>query len=204
MSDPIEAWVDGAELRRMGELLVAPVRSAGGAAEKATKIGGQPQAESDIASQHLARARELADRGGVLACHSKEDRAPKADSSEVPLGPGPLLGRLTAYRDWLHQEVGVRQFFLLEESGETIVDEPQHEGLRQLALRLARSAGSSGGLDASGGSLRVQVNAEFQLEVITAASRLGKLVLGLLVHSPLSPAAVKIVAEGLQKAVAPR
>ena len=203
MPDPIEAWVDGAELRRMGELLVRPgVAGEAIAPPQGTTSGKREQPEIERASQHLAHARALADRSGVLETPSRT-AAPQAAHPAPPLGPGPLLGRLTAYRDWLHNEVGARQFFLLESNGEIIVDEPRHEGLRNLALRLARSAATSGGLEATGGSLRVQVSPEFQLEIIPAETRLGTLVLGLLVTSPLSPAAVKIVADGLQRAISP-
>lgn len=200
MPDPIEAWVDSAALRRMGELLVRSPRRGHAEGNAQDSLPGPPEVER--AGRHLAHARALADRSGVLRPAS-ESRPTVPQSTRAPLGPGPLLGRLTAFRDWLHGEVGVQGFFLLEASGEPIVDELSHEGLRQLALRLARSASQAGGLEPAAPGLQVQVSPESQLEVIPAETPLGFLILGLVSAHPLSANAAKIVADGLQKAVSP-
>lgn len=219
MADSIHAWVDPRELRRMGELLLAsPAEETAplsedvvygsefeGYEKSSAPADSAPPPQRAQASHSLAEAKRLAEEGGLLRSVKMEPTT-VAEEDPKPRGAGgPFLGRMNSFGDWLRNEVGVNAFFLLERSGELLIDEDGDLNHIQVALGLLHPSPRVG--QQEGGamleSFRVKLSENKQLDVLPVDSYYGRLVLGLVTAKGLVPSTIEIVAQGLQRAIEP-
>ena len=183
--DPINPWLDPAEVRRLAERLMQPNR------EPAVPA---PDAGFDDAFVGYASDAIL--------------QPPTPPVREViPLAPltqttarGPFLDRITRFRDWLHHSFSATGIFILDREGAVIFDESSHGRLHFLARSLALASRRPGAL---AGNVHVKIGAGATLEVIPVDTTYGCLVLGAVVPEALDPPAVLAVMEALALVAAP-
>ncbi len=228
--DPVNPWLDPAEVRRMAERLLKPQdeasvnlpdagfgeRFVGFAADKPARTVPAVPPPAPPASPPPPRAAEP-----TAAAPSAPPPPPVAtESSAAPRGAGPaepppapaadeppaasprspFLDRITRFRDWLHEQFSATGVFILDREGAVIFDESGHGKLHFLARSLALASRRPGG---SPGNVHVKVGASATLEVIPVDSPYGCLVLGAVVPQPLPPAAVSGVMVALAKVASP-
>ena len=185
--DPINPWLDPAEVRRLAERLMQPNR------EPAVPA---PDAGFDDAFV------------GYASDAIPQPPAPPPPVREViPLAPltqttarGPFLDRITRFRDWLHHSFSATGIFILDREGAVIFDESSHGRLHFLARSLALASRRPGAL---AGNVHVKIGAGATLEVIPVDTTYGCLVLGAVVPEALDPPAVLAVMEALSLVAAP-
>ena len=185
--DPINPWLDPAEVRRLAERLMQPNREPAVTAPDA----GFNDAFVGYASEPVP-----------------QPPAPPPPGREViPLAPltqttarGPFLDRITRFRDWLHHSFSATGIFILDREGAVIFDESSHGRLHFLARSLALASRRPGAL---AGNVHVKIGAGATLEVIPVDTTYGCLVLGAVVPEALDPPAVLAVMEALAQVAAP-
>ncbi|MCP5548443.1 MAG: hypothetical protein H7A50_13825 [Akkermansiaceae bacterium] len=211
--DPINPWLDPIEVRRLAERLIQPDSSPAPPPEEA---GFGARFEGFAESAPLARA-----AAPVAAPPSEEIRTPEPEArpavepapaapQEVPppLPPveaganarGPFLGRIQAFRQWMHTNFGASGIFILDREGSVIFDESSHGRLHFLARSLAIASRRPG---SSAGNVHVKIGAGATLEVIPVDTPYGCLVLGAVVPEALDAGAVATVMDALTRATSP-
>ncbi|MDG2486411.1 MAG: hypothetical protein P8M65_01755 [Roseibacillus sp.] len=183
-------------------------------------VAGQGRGASK-ARDALASARELARKGGLLEGSDKRTRELRSGGlEEKPLSPSPpkekaeevlpreragnsVPERLAPFGGWLHDALGSRSYFLLERSGNVVLDEAKSEKLHHLARTLAQAAFTAKRQagTAAVGNLHIKVEQGSVLEVIPVNTREGLFILGVLLAKPLLPRQVETAARGLQQVV---
>ena len=183
--DPINPWLDPAEVRRLAERLMQPNREP---AVPAPDVGFNAAfvgyASDAILQPPTPPVREV-----------------------IPLAPltqttarGPFLDRITRFRDWLHHSFSATGIFILDREGAVIFDESSHGRLHFLARSLALASRRPGALARK---VHVKIGAGATLEVIPVDTTYGCLVLGAVVPEALDPPAVLAVMEALALVAAP-
>lgn len=194
--DPINPWLDPAEVRRLAERLMNPLRDRGvritdagfdegfvGYANSRTPSPtppDTPQAAPQIITQPVPQeAPEI-----FIATSAR----------------GPFLDRIHRFRDWMRQNFSATGMFILDREGAVIFDESQHGRLHFLARSLALASRRPG---SSGGNVHVKIGAGATLEVIPVETAYGCLVLGAVMPEALPPTAVSAVMEALSLVATP-
>ncbi len=182
------------------------------------------------ARQALATARQIAQRGGLLAEPSgmagelpvaepppesppgllpaaaqltQVSPLPEPAPAAPPTASTPFVARLQAYGNWLREGTQAKAFFVTDRDGGVLIDEVQSPKLQQVARTLAqasRTANQQAGAAAIG-NLHIKIAPENVLEVVPVTTRYGPLILGIIVHQPLSARNVDTVARGLQQVI---
>ena len=194
-----------------------PVAGSGGAVGAVAEQGRGASKARDA----LASARELARKGGLLEGSDRraseiingglEEKSlspsPRKEKAEegLPKGGGgnSVIEGLAPFGGWLHDALGSRSYFLLERSGNVVVDEAKSEKLHHLARTLAQAAFTAkrqAGA-AAVGNLHIKVEQGSVLEVIPVNTREGLFILGVLLARPLLPRQVETAARGLQQVI---
>ena len=187
-------------------------------------VSGQSRGASK-ARDALASARELARKGGLLGGPSDPPREAAEEKSGAPsralsaceeqgiVGDGgegggegggdSIIERLVPFGGWLHDALGSHSYFLLERTGEVLVDEVKSERLHHLARTLAQAAFTAKRQagTAAVGNLHIKIQQGSVLEVIPVNTREGLLIMGILLAKPLLSRQVEIAARGLQQVV---
>tara|TARA_Y100000766_G_scaffold89080_1_gene75560 strand:- start:2409 stop:3155 length:747 start_codon:yes stop_codon:yes gene_type:complete len=183
-------------------------------------VSGQSRGASK-ARDALASARELARKGGLLGGPDDSPRAASEERSVAPArafsaceeqgmvgddgegGGESIIERLVPFGGWLRDALGSHSYFLLERTGEVLVDEIKSEKLHHLARTLAQAAFTAKRQagTAAVGNLHIKVQQGSVLEVIPVNTREGLLIMGILLAKPLLSRQVEIAARGLQQVV---
>lgn len=222
--DPINPWVDVAEVRRLAERLLTPsrhtesVRDAGFASDfvgfaheekpAATPAPEPPPipAAPSIPEPIIAPDPEPEPEPEPV---SPPDPAPEPTIISSPFQPvyenrtvvrGPFLDRMVRLRDWLAHEFSASGIFILDREGAVIFDETGNEKLHTLARNLAHSSRTPGNPPSN---VRMKIGAHATLEVIPAETPYGILVLAAIVPDALPPSSVALIMDGLTRAATP-
>ena len=209
--DPINPWLDPAEVRRMAERLMRPSREPTVTAPDAgfddTFIGfaKAPLPQQPPPLPPLAREVPLPHvvppSGGLQHEGSPPLDSPFQAPAEIQTtARGPFLDRITRFRDWLHDSFSATGIFILDREGAVIFDESRHGRLHFLARSLALASRRPGAL---AGNVHVKIGAGSTLEVIPVDTAYGCLVLGAVVPEALDPPAVVAVMEALSLVATP-
>jgi len=190
--NPIDSWLDSAEVRRLAELLLVPVREP----EITAPDPGFDRGFEGFASTSPALP---------VATSPIQVSEPVVYSAPPPPDPldflkGPLRERVLQLRDWLRHHFAANDIFLLDREGAVIFDETGHGKLHFLARSLALSSRRPG---ASFGNVHIKVSSDSTLEVIPADTPFGCLVLGVVVREPISPAGISSITDALIKVATP-
>ena len=195
--DPVNPWLDPAEVRRLAERLLKPV------ADPANAV---TDAGFDAAFIGYATS---APRPEPQAAGSPADSPPvrmppsvfQPASDTIPsTARGPFLDRVHRFRDWMRHHFGATGLFLLDREGAVIFDESNHGRLHFLARSLALASRRQG---SSLGNVHVKIGAGATLEVIPVETQYGCLVLGAVVPEALPPSSVGAVMEALAQVASP-
>lgn len=210
--DPINPWVDAAEVRRMAERLLAPsqqpdpsFRDAGFDAEFIGYATGGPTSFAPPVTPTSAPAsppapvaagRTITPPPSAVALSSPFHSM--ADARKIVRGP--FLDRITRFRDWFAAEFSATGIFILDREGAVIFDENGNEKLHSLARNLAIASRKPGAPPAN---VRLKIGTRATLEVVPVDTAYGYLVLGAIVPEVLLPPAIAAVMDGLGRAASP-
>jgi hypothetical protein len=196
--DPINPWLDAAEVRRLAERLMKPAHNPGASV---TDAGFDEAFEGYASSRPPAPQppQEVAPAGiSESRAEPQSDRSPPAlTPAPEPIASsarGPFLDRIHRFRDWMRHHFAATGIFILDREGAVIFDESNHGRLHFLARSLALASRRPG---TSAGNVHVKIGAGATLEVIPVETAYGCLVLGAVVPESLSPASVSAVMEAL-------
>lgn len=203
--NPINPWLDPAEVRRLAELLMNPVRDP----TVSVADAGFDAAFVGYASE--TRAAPTPDSppirtSPVFSAHPAEMKALEPTPSAITAGSiptsarGPFLERIQRFRDWMVHHFSATGLFILDREGSVIFDESHHGRLHFLARSLALASRRQG---SSSGNVHVKIGAGATLEVIPVDTAYGCLVLGTVVPDALPPDSVAAVMKALAQVAAP-
>lgn len=192
--DPINPWLDRAEVRRLAERLMKP--------SSETIV---PVSDAGFDDAFVGFTGSVAYAPAPPEIHEKNiaepPPEPEPDITQIATPTrGPFLERISRFRDWMRDAFGASGVFLLDREGDVIFDEGGHGKLHLLARSLASAARRPG---APSGNVHVKVGAAATLEVIPVDTPYGCLILGAVVSNPLPPASVAQVMASLAKVASP-
>ncbi len=186
----------------------------------AASPGDEAEAGAESARHSLAAAREFAQRGGLLKNRAlthgdrlqlEEDmgelEARVSTAPEVPRRSDENLitERLMPLGPWLQEAVQAQSCFVLNRRGAVLAGEAENDSskLYRVARTLAQAvytANRHAG-DVAVGNLHIKISPDSVMEVIPVNTCHGSLILGILVHRPLSSPQVELAARGLLQVV---
>ena len=200
--DPINPWLDPAEVRRLAERLMKPDREPSLTAADAGFDDGFVGFASEQAPSTFTPARVVAHEQPLPVATIVQPPPVEVPSADVLVGArGPFLDRINRFRDWMRQNFSATGIFILDREGAVIFDESKHGRLHFLARSLALASRRPG---ASAGNVHVKIGAGATLEVIPVETAYGCLVLGAVVPDSLPPPSVMAVMAALSQVAAPQ
>jgi hypothetical protein len=193
--DLIFPWLDPAEVRSLATQLMMPDReiptARGDAGFGENFVGFGPTLTPKAASQPPSTASPTP---ASPAPASTLLSFPETAEPAAPVVRAPFLGRINRFRDWMHQNFGASEIFILDREGLVIFDESHHGRLHFLARSLALASSRPG---ASTGNVHVKIGSDTTFEVIPVNTPYGWLVLGAIVPEALGQPAVTAVMRAL-------
>lgn len=206
--DPINPWVDAAEVRRLAERLLAPahqpdpsIRDAGFDAHFIGYASGGPSCPTPVVTPPPlppVTIERTVNPPPITAASISSPFQPIVESRTVVRGP--FLDRITRFRDWFASEFSATGIFILDREGSVIFDENGNEKLHSLARNLALASRKPGAPPAN---VRLKIGTRAILEVIPVDTAYGYLVLAAIVPDILLPPAISSVMDGLSRAASP-
>lgn len=219
--DPLNPWLDPAEVRHLAEQLLRPVAQARLTANDpgfdASFVGfaGTPKTDSEdetpSSPTQATPSNTLEETPASPASESPwQPTAPEPEplpnpeipeKTATPEPPEPpsrsrFLERVQIFRDWLAKNFEAKDIFILDREGKVIFDESGHGRLHFMARNLALASTGSG-------NIHVKIGPAAILEVIPSETPYGRIVLGMLVPDSLSQPHVKIIGEVLLQTASP-
>jgi hypothetical protein len=203
--DPINPWLDSAEVRRLAERLVRPVLNpavtvrdagfnAGFVGYAASTPPAAPTADSSPPASRVHPDESKPQSGSAVTPDSGGAVFQAPAETVTTTARGPFLDRIHRFRDWMRQYFSASGIFILDRDGAVIFDESRHGRMHFLARSLAMASRRQGTI---GNNVHVKIGAGATLEVIPVETPYGCLVLGALVPEALPPSAVSAVMEAL-------
>ncbi|MDP4624975.1 MAG: hypothetical protein NWT08_07540 [Akkermansiaceae bacterium] len=210
--DPLNPWIDPAEVRHLAEQLLRPVTQA----RLTTNDLGFDEAFIGFAdASRQENAYETSEpeprQPATPSAPAQEKVFQPADPDPTPPEPEPsgqnpappeppsrsrFLERVQIFRDWLAKNFGAKDIFILDREGKVIFDESGHDRLHFMARNLAIASSGPG-------NIHVKIGPGAILEVIPSETPYGRIVLGMLVPESLSQPHVKIIGEVLLQTASP-
>lgn len=216
--DPLNPWLDPAEVRHLAEQLLRPVAQArltandpgfnaafvGFAGAPAQDKSRPEQTPAPSAEKHPApQEQEKPAQPTVPTAPAEPEITQEATvpATETPTPPAPhsrshFLERVQIFRDWLAKNFEAKDIFILDREGKVIFDESGHGRLHFMARNLALASTGHG-------NIHVKTGPGAILEVIPSETPYGRIVLGMLVPESLSQPHVKIIGEVLLQTASP-
>lgn len=198
--DPINPWLDPAEVRRLAERLMKPVRDpAVTITDAGFNEGFEGFANCQTTARHVPAPVVPESKSLEIQIEQRPQSIPEPAFQVVPesiptAARGPFLDRIHRFRDWMRHHFAATGMFILDREGSVIFDESHHGRLHFLARSLALASRRPG---SSGGNVHVKIGAGATLEVIPIETPYGCLVLGAVVPEALPPAAVSAVMDAM-------
>lgn len=220
--DPLNPWLDPAEVRHLAEQLLRPVAQARltandpgfddafvGFAQAPGQNSPPPEQKSPIPAAVLQenpppQEQEQAWQPAPPPPSPPEpepEPQPAAGTTPAPVPPAPpsrsrFLERVQIFRDWLAKNFDAKDIFILDREGKVIFDESGHGRLHFMARNLALASSGPG-------NIHVKIGPGAILEVIPSETPYGRIVLGMLLPESLSQPHVKIIGEVLLQTASP-
>ncbi len=192
--DPINPWLDAAEVRCLAERLMTPNR------EPAVTAPDVGFGDAFIGFANDPLPQQPAPLTPLVRDVPPGPITPPPPPETQTAGRSPSLDRITRFRDWLHHRFSATGIFILDREGAVVFDESSHGRLHFIARSLALASRRPGAL---AGNVHIMVGAGATLEVIPVDTPNGFLVLGAIVPEALDPPTVLAVMEALALAAAP-
>lgn len=209
--DPVNPWLDPAEVRHLAEQLLRPVAparlSAADPGFDASFIG--------FTSGGAATVLPLPAEPAPAAVPQQAPQAPPVPpipqtvqpaAAPVPQpAPEPppaapsrtrFLQRIHIFRDWLAKNFQATDIFILDREGKVIFDESGHGRLHFMARNLAIASRGSG-------NIHVKIGPAAILEVIPCDTPYGRIVLGALLPDALPADHIRTITEVLIQTASP-
>lgn len=202
--DPVNPWLDPAEVRHLAEQLLRPVAPARLAAADpgfdSSFVGfTSAVAEKPAAVHEEPAAVSPAEMAPVpVEIPAPAPSAPPEAPQPPPVAPSRtrFLERIQIFRDWLAKNFGAKDIFILDREGKVIFDESGHGRLHFMARNLAVASRGSG-------NIHVKIGPSAILEVIPCETPYGRIVLGSLVPEALPASHVQTITEVLIQTASP-
>jgi hypothetical protein len=213
--DPVNPWLDPAEVRHLAEQLLRPVAPAHPSAVDPgfdasfigfTKIGAALPVPQTIAScavpqqvRHTSSVSQLSQ-----ALRPAEQPALPVSQNTLPASEPPpatpslpqFLQRIHIFRDWLAKNFQATDIFLLNREGKVIFDESGHGQLHFMARTLASATRATG-------NVHIKIGPAAILELIPCETPYGRIVLGALVPDAPPAEHIKMITEVLLQVASP-
>lgn len=196
--DPVNPWLDPAEVRHLAEQLLRPVAPArlsaadpgfdasfiGFTSGGVASLAPEPTSSEPLPTPSVPPLPQPIPHAGQPAISAPQ--APPAPSVS-PRSPEPppaapsrtrFLQRIHIFRDWLAKNFQATDIFVLDREGKVIFDESGHGRLHFMARNLAIASRGSG-------NIHVKIGPAAILEVIPCETPYGRIVLGALVPDAL-------------------
>jgi hypothetical protein len=204
--DPVNPWLDPAEVRHLAEQLLRPVAPAHPSAADPgfdasfigfTKVGADlpvPQQVPHTSSvPQLSQPVRPAEQPALpVSQNTLPASEPQPATPSLPL----FLQRLHIFRDWLAKHFQATDIFLLDREGKVIFDESGHGRLHFMARNLASATRATG-------NVHIKIGPAAILELIPCETPNGRIVLGALVPAALPAEHINIITEVLLQAASP-
>ena len=203
--NPINPWLDPAEVRRLAERLMNPVRdpavNISDAGFDAAFVGYASAGPAARTPAPAPPSTAPASPANVPEPNVFEPAPAKTASESITsTAHGPFLERIQRFRDWMMHHFSATGLFILDREGAVIFDENDHARLHFLARSLALASRRQG---SSSGNVHVKIGAGATLEVIPVETAYGSLILGTVVPEALAPDSVAVVMKALAQVAAP-
>lgn len=203
--DPIDPWLDPAEVRLLAEQLLRPVASAHpdaadpGFDPSFVGFMGTPESHAEKTPPAPSREPEppLAEQPPI---QTDSQPAPEPTSAAEPIPAASpeslLLERIRIFREWLAKNFQATDIFVLDQEGKVLFDESSHGRLHFMARNFASGSCKSG-------SIHVKIGTAAILEIIPCETPLGRIVLAALMPQPLPANHVQTITEMLIHTASP-
>lgn len=221
--DPVNPWLDPAEVRHLAEQLLRPVAparlSAADPGFDASFIGftsggvvtvlPQPPESAPVAVERpaprtpsvppLPQANQPVEQPAASA-PPLPAASPVSQPAPEPPPAAPsrtrFLQRIHIFRDWLSKNFQATDIFILDREGKVIFDESGHGRLHFMARNLAIASRGSG-------NIHVKIGPSAILEVIPCETPYGRIVLGALLPDALPADHIHTITEVLIQTASP-
>ncbi|MEY4569365.1 MAG: hypothetical protein RLZZ398_804 [Verrucomicrobiota bacterium] len=188
--NPINPWLDPAEVRRMADRLIKPAREPNVTVADAgfdERFVGYAAPQAAPPPVHEVPA-------AVVAVPVAIPVGGPITSKKPLIARNPLFDHITRFRDWMRHNFAATGIFVLDGEGAVIFDENNHGRLHFLARSLVLASRRP---RISVGNVHIKISAGATLEVIPVETAYGRLVLGAVVAESLAPASVAAVMKAL-------
>ena len=208
--DPVNPWLDPAEVRHLAEQLLRPVApvhpSAADPGFDASFIGFTKVGADLPVPQQVPQTSSVPQLSQPVRPAEQPARSALQDTPPVPLltpEPPPaapsralFLQRLDIFRDWLTKHFQATDIFLLDREGKVMFDESGHGRLHFMARNLASATRAPG-------NVHIKIGPAAILELIPCETPYGRIVLGALVPDALPAEHINMITEVLLQAASP-
>jgi hypothetical protein len=213
--DPVNPWLDPAEVRHLAEQLLRPVAPARlsaadpgfdasfiGFTSGVASLAPDPPASAPLPTPPVPPLPQPIPPAEQPATSAPQ--APPAPSVSLrspeppPAAPSRtrFLQRIHIFRDWLAKNFQATDIFVLDREGKVIFDESGHGRLHFMARNLAIASRGSG-------NIHVKIGPAAILEVIPCETPYGRIVLGALVPDALPADHINMINEVLLQTASP-
>lgn len=176
--DPINPWLDAAEVRRLAERLLLPARPAAPAIRSVEIPPPLPIISAPISKPQVVEVQNV-----VLA----EKIVQKEDS---------FSAILIRFRQWLADEFSAKGIFILDGEGSVIFDESGNTSLHAVAHDLALASRKSGEEPLN---IRLPVGAHWSFEIILTEADAHSFSLAAIFPTVLAESDVQLIKDGLSQ-----
>jgi hypothetical protein len=204
--DPVNPWLDPAEVRHLAEQLLRPVAPAHPSAADPgfdtsfigfTKVGADLPVPQQV--PHASSVPQLSQAVRPVeqpALPVSQNTPPASEPPAAAPSRALFLQRLQIFRDWLAKHFQATDIFLLDREGKVIFDESGHGRLHFMARNLASATRATG-------NVHIKIGPAAILELIPCETPNGRIVLGALVPAALPAEHINIITEVLLQAASP-
>jgi hypothetical protein len=215
--DTINPWIDPASVRQLAEKLIRPVEQSpivtndpgydtsfvgfvdsDEPAEEITNIAPTPQpvAVAPTTTQPAIAAAPTPPQAAPAP------KIPVANINLKPVDPASNAPKITTLidsrfdkiRDWLTEQFGAKEIFILDQTGAVIIDESHHGRLHFIARDLILQANQQQ-------NVRVKFGPAANLELIPCETPIGLTILGALFPYTLSNNKITLIREALNESL---
>lgn len=215
--DTINPWLDPTEVRQLAEKLIRPVEQSSittknpgfdtsfvgfvdsdAPAEEISKIAPTPQpvvdAPAPIQPAAIPRSTPPQSAPAPKIPIANINLKPVDPASTAPKTTTLLDSRFDKIRDWLTEQFGAKEIFILDQTGAVIFDESHHGRMHFIARDLILQANQPQ-------NVRVKFGPAANLELIPCETPKGLIILGALFPYTLSNNKITLIREALNESL---
>jgi hypothetical protein len=211
--DPINPWIDPSEVRQLAEKLIRPVEQSSivpkdpgfdtsfvgfvdsdEPAEEIVKVIPNPQSIPVVPKPTQPAPAQPAPASAPKIPVAKINLKPVAQNATPPKTTTLLDSRFLDVRNWLTEQFGAKEIFILDHGGAIMFDESHHGRLHFIARDLILQA-------AQANNVRIKFGPSANLELIPCENPQGLVILGALFPNSLSNDHIVLIRDALRQSL---